>query len=107
MQAELLQGIGTIHMGMGEYVYADNTFADAARIYAQLGMPRETTLARVAHADNALRAGDPERALSLLKQAKDVPHRPASDAELNARLTDVERRIAIAQGRPTAERQGK
>jgi hypothetical protein len=104
LQAELLQSIGTIQMGMGEYVSADNTFADAARIYAQLGMPRETTLARVAHADNALRAGDPKRALSLLKQAKDVPHRPASDAELNARLTDVERRIAIAQGRPTAER---
>jgi hypothetical protein len=99
LQAELLQGIGTIQMGMGEYVNADSTFADAARIYAQLGMPRETTLARVAHADNALRAGDPKRALSLLRLAKDVPHRPKADAEVNARLGEVEGWIANIQGR--------
>ncbi|HEY2929478.1 tetratricopeptide repeat protein, partial [Piscinibacter sp.] len=99
LQAELLQGIGTIQMGMGEYVNADSTFADAARIYAQLGMPRETTMARAAHADNALRAGDPKRALSLLQQAKDVPNRPKTDPELNARLTEVEGWIANVQGR--------
>jgi len=97
LQADLLQGIGTIQMGMGEYVNADSTFADAARIYAQLGMPRETTLARAAHADNALRAGNPKRALSLLQQAKDVPHRPQSDPELNARLTEVGDWIANLQ----------
>ena len=41
-----LQGIATIQKDMGEYVEADGTFAEAARIYERLGMPRDAALAR-------------------------------------------------------------
>jgi serine/threonine protein kinase len=94
LQVQLLEGIAAIQLEMGEYVNADSTFADVARIYAELGMPRETSLAIAAHADNTLRAGNLKRAQELLQQARDVPMRPLDDAELNARLTEIEGWIA-------------
>jgi tetratricopeptide (TPR) repeat protein len=97
LQAELLQGIATIQKDMGEYTGADSTFADAARIYEQLGMPREAALARAAEADAAVRMGDMKLAQSVLQQAKDVADRPKADAELNSRLNEVEGWIAFAQ----------
>lgn len=96
LQAELLDGIATIQKDMGEYVGADSTYADAARIYGQLGMPRQAALARTAQADAAVRMGDMKLAEAALRQAKAVPGSPALDAELNARMNEVEGWIAFA-----------
>ncbi|WP_372524913.1 serine/threonine-protein kinase [Piscinibacter sp.] len=98
LQAELLQGIATIQEDMGEYVGADSTFADAARIYGQLGMPREAALARSEQANSAIRMGNVTLAQTALQQAKDVPDRPHNDAELNARLSQVAGWIAVVGG---------
>jgi tetratricopeptide (TPR) repeat protein len=97
LQAELLQGIATIQKDMGEYVGADSTYADAGRIYAQLGMWRDAALAHTAEADMAVRMGDMNLAQKVLQQAKDLPGRPASDAELNARMNEVEGWVAFAR----------
>src|SRR5256885_1615611 len=82
-------GIGDIQRDMGEYVDADRTFADAVRMYAALGMPREEALARAANANVALRMGHLERAKGLLAQAEHVRGMHSSDHELNARLALV------------------
>lgn len=98
LQAELLQGIATIQKDMGEYIGADSTYADAARIYGQLGMPREATLARTAQANVAVRMGNMTLARTALQQARDTLNRPSDDAELNARMTEVEGWIAFIRG---------
>jgi len=95
LQAELLHGIGNIQKDMGEYVGADSTFADAARAYARIGLPRDAALARIAQADVAVRMGDMKLAQTVLQQAKDVPDRPFADAELNARMSEVEGWVAF------------
>jgi serine/threonine protein kinase len=97
LQVELLQGIGAIQKQMGEYVGADSTYADAARVYGQLDMPRDAAMARTAQADAAVRMGDMALALTALQQAKAIPRRPATDAELNARMSEVEGWIAFAR----------
>lgn len=78
LQAEMLYEIGKIQVEMGEYVKADSTFEEAARLYADLDMVREEGFARASHADNALRMGDPKRAQALLQQARsragNAPH---------------------------------
>jgi len=98
LQGELLMGIGTIQRDMGEYVDADSTFADAAATYARLDMPREEVLARAAHANVVLRMGQAQRAGVLLKEAAQVAGRPAGDAELNARLSEIGGWIATVEG---------
>ncbi len=98
LQAELLQGIGAIQVSMGEYVHAEATFADAARIYADLRMPRYAMLARMDQADSAMRMGNLKLATELLLQVKGVRNRPADDAEVNARLSEVEGWVAYLQG---------
>jgi serine/threonine protein kinase len=98
LQAELLQGIGTIQKDMGEYVGADSAYGDAARIYGQIGMPRDAALAHTAQADAAVRMGDMKLAQAALQQAKDTRNRPSADAELDARMSEVEGWIAVARG---------
>ena len=97
LQAELLQGIATIQKDMGEYVGADTTFGEAARVYAELGMPREAVLARTAQANVAFRMGDLKLAQATLQQAKELPNRPGGDEEINARISEVDGWIAYIQ----------
>ena len=97
LQVELLQGIGTIQRDMGEYVGADSSYAEAARVYGQLGMPRETALALTEQANAAARVGNLQLAQSVLRRAKDVPGRQTTDLGLNARISEVEGWIAFAQ----------
>jgi len=97
LQVELLQGIGTIQRDMGEYVGADGSYAEAARVYGQLGMPRELSLALTEQANAAARTGNFQSAQSILQRAKDVPGRPATDVGLSARISEVEGWIALAQ----------
>ena len=97
LQAELLMGIGTIQRDMGEYVDADGTFAEAVRIFANLGMPREEALARAAHANVALRMGHLQRARDLLTEAGKVSGIRGADHELNARLGEVGGWIAVVE----------
>ena len=89
---------------MGEFVGAAGTFADVATIYSHLRLPRETAFARVAHADAALQMGDPNLAAVLWRQAKAVQNLPLNDAELNARLAEVEGWIANIQGNASVAR---
>jgi tetratricopeptide (TPR) repeat protein len=96
LQAELLRGIASIQLEMGEYVGADATYADAARVYGQLGMPRDTALSLTAQADAAVRMGDMKLAETILQKAREVPGRPLADAELNAQLNEAEGWIAYA-----------
>ena len=104
LQAELLRGIGTIQRDMGEYVGADSTYADAARVYGQIGMPRDAALARAAQADAAVRMGDLKLAQTALQQSRDTSGRPVDDAELNARIDEVTAWIALAQGKGSQAR---
>ena len=98
LQAELLQGIGTIQRDMGEYVGADSTFADAARLYGRLGLPREAAMARSSQADVAVRMGDMKLAQTALQQVRSIPGWPAADPELNARIDEIRGWVAYAQG---------
>lgn len=98
LQAELLQGIGTIQNDMGEYVGADSTFADAAQIYSRLGMPHNAGMARAAQANAAMRMGDMKLAQTALQQARGTPDRTATDSELNARMDEIEGWVAFARG---------
>jgi tetratricopeptide (TPR) repeat protein len=99
-----LQGIGTIQSDMGEYVGADSTYSNAARIYVQLGRPRDAALARIAQADAAVRMGDMKLALTALQQSRDMPGRPVDDAELDARMDEIAGWIAQAHGDAAAAR---
>ncbi len=101
LQAELLQGIATIQKDMGEYVGADSTFADAARIYGQLDMPREAALARIAEANVAVRMGDMKLAEAAMRQVRGIPGRPSDDPELDARMNEVDGWIAFIHGDAT------
>ena len=104
LQAELLLGIATIQNEMGEYLNADSTFADAARIYSSIGLNREASFALASYADNALQMGNPKRAQTLLEEAKARAERRPGDSELNARLAEVEGWITIMQGDPAHAR---
>ncbi|WP_280150834.1 serine/threonine-protein kinase [Piscinibacter sp. XHJ-5] len=97
LQAELLGGIASVQLDMGEYVHADSTFAEVVRIYSDLGLNREAALATVAHANNAMRAGNLARAESLLRQATELAGRRDNDHELNARRAEVDGWIAYLQ----------
>jgi eukaryotic-like serine/threonine-protein kinase len=97
LQAELLEGIASVQLDMGEYVHADSTFSEVVAIYGRLGMPREAALATAAHANAAMRAGNLTFAETLLKRAREVPGRPESDREFDARLTEVQGWIAYLQ----------
>jgi serine/threonine-protein kinase len=97
LQAELLEGIASVQLDMGEYAHADSTFAEVVRIYDRLDMPREAALATAAHANAAMRGGNLRLAETLLLQAKTLPARSSNDHELNARLTEVEGWIAYLQ----------
>jgi serine/threonine protein kinase len=97
LQAELLQGIATIQKDMGEYVGADTTYADAARVYRQLGMSREAALARTAEANVGVRMGNLNLAKSALQQAKEALDRK-DDPEVNARMKEVEGWVAVFEG---------
>ncbi|MEP6873107.1 MAG: serine/threonine-protein kinase [Burkholderiales bacterium] len=98
LQAELLQGIGTIQKDMGEYVDADRTYAHAAKIYGQLGMARDAALTLTAQANALMRKGDIARAKTVLQQARETPGWLRDDAELNARANEVDGWIAYLQG---------
>lgn len=100
LQAELLLGVANIQENMGEYVSADSTYGHAARIYRDLGMAREEAIVHASWADNALRMGDPQRATTLLQQARNVRGRPADDASLNAQLAEVDGWISNIHGDP-------
>ncbi len=104
LQAELLHGIATIQKDMGEYVGADSTFADTARIYTRLGMPREAALARTAQADAAVRMGDMRLAESALDEARKTPGMPRDDPQINAEMDEVEGWIAFAHREPLRAR---
>ena len=98
LEAELLQGIGTIQVDMGEYVPADGTFADAAKLYARLGLRKEATLAQASQADNAMRMGNLVLAGELLKTARQYEAASGKDDEVSARLDEVEGWIVSLQG---------
>ena len=98
LQVELLEGIGTIQRDMGEYVGADSTFADAARVYAQLGMSRNAALAFLAQAEAAVRMGNVVLAQAAVQQARSMPTRSAADPELNARMREMQGWVAFLQG---------
>ena len=102
LQAELLEGIAKIQneTGMGESTAADSTYSELVRIYGAMQRPREAALAQTSRAFNALYMGNPQLASTLLQQAKNIPHRPLNDAELTARLTEVEGWIASTLGQP-------
>ncbi|MEO8058219.1 MAG: serine/threonine-protein kinase [Burkholderiales bacterium] len=97
LQAELLRGIAKIQTDMGEFVPADSTYSELARLYLSLGQAREAAMALADHADNAVRMSNAALAARLLAQAKGVPGRPPEDAELNARIAEVEGWVAISQ----------
>jgi eukaryotic-like serine/threonine-protein kinase len=94
LQAELLMGIGKIQMEMGEYANAESTFSEAVKLYSRLGMAREESRARVSHADDVLRMGNPKRAQALLNEALEVRGRPSNDDELEAQSRHVKGWIA-------------
>ena len=98
LQAELLRGIARIQSDMGEYVTADSTFAELARTFAELGQPREESMARADHAFNALQLNDLELAKHLLMAAQSVRGRPTTDPDLNARLAEVAGLLALNGG---------
>jgi eukaryotic-like serine/threonine-protein kinase len=99
-QAELLEGIVSIQLDMGENTTADGTYAELVRIYKQLRLPREAALAQAARANNANELGNPPLAESLLNEAMAMPGRPRDDPELEARLRAVNGWIASTQGDP-------
>jgi tetratricopeptide (TPR) repeat protein len=98
LQAELLHGIAKIQHDMGEYDDADSTYAELVRIYSVLGNMRSAAWAAADHADNAVYMGDLARARTLLKQAGDLPGRPADDLGLKARAAEVEGWIELSSG---------
>jgi len=102
LQAELLQGIGNIQRDMGEHAHADSSFAEAARLYGELGRRRDTALAHAARADNAVRLGDHDLAAVELRHAQSHAGAPGRDVELAVRLAEIEG--WIAEGRGDAER---
>ncbi len=98
LQAELLRGIAKIQDSMGEYVTADGTYAEMVRVFAELRQPREEAMARADHAFNALQMSNQVLAASLLQEAQAVARRIGThDAELNARLVEVEAWLALSR----------
>lgn len=97
LQAELLLGIATIQKDMGEYLGADSTYANASDVYRRLGMWREATMARAAEADANVRLGNFKRAESVLQEAKNVSVKVGDNAEVKARLAEVEGWIAFSR----------
>jgi eukaryotic-like serine/threonine-protein kinase len=99
-QAELLEGIVSIQLDMGDNQTADGTYAELVRIYRQLGQPRLAALAQAARANNANELGNPPLAESMLNEAEAMPDRPRNDPELEARLRAVKGWIASTKGDP-------
>ena len=98
LQAELLQGVGTIQNDMGEYVGAAPTFAEAAKIYGELGRPHDAAMALCAQANAAMRMGNIKLAQTAIEQAKGMAKLPADDLVLRARVSEVGGWIAFVQG---------
>ena len=105
LQAELLQGIATIQAKMGEFVSADSTYRDLVRIYVELGQPRAAVLAAASHAENALRMRDLILATELIAAARRMPNGSGNDAEVNARLNEVEGWVAKDRGQVNEARE--
>ena len=98
LQAELLRGIAKIQVDMGEYVSADSTFAELARVHASQNQARDESMAKADRAFNALQMNNSELALRLLADADADRQKASSDAELDARISEVEGRIALDRG---------
>ena len=98
LQAELLQGVGTIQNDMGEYVGAAPTFAEAARVYGELGRPHDEAMALAAQANAAMRMGNIKLSQATIERAKSVARPLAKDPGLSARISEIEGWIACAQG---------
>jgi eukaryotic-like serine/threonine-protein kinase len=105
LQAELLRGIAKIQGDMGEYASADGTYAELVRLNGLLSEPGQEASARAEQAYNAYQMGNPLLAASLLQRAKDVRNRPTNDAELNARISELDGWIAINKGDFTGARE--
>ena len=98
LTAELLRGIGETQSYMSEYVSATSTFASVAKIHSQLHQARDEALARADQADAYLRAGDLDRAMVSIRQARGVVGQPAGDPGLNARYNEIEGWVAAMRG---------
>ena len=102
LQAELLQGIGTIQRDMGEYDGARSSYGDTALIYQRLGRPRDVAMALVEQANAEFRLGRNQPAQTLLNRAKAVPVGSDSDPELKARVDEIDGWLSLARGEPIA-----
>jgi len=98
LQADLLRGLGDLHVFMGEYAEADRIWADVVDALRPLGDRDATALALVERADTAWRMGELERARELLADAaRTAPGRRRP--ELRARLAMTEGIVAQLGGR--------
>jgi len=98
LQAELLQGVGTIQNDMGEYVGAAPTFAEAARVYGELGRPHDEAMALAAQANAAMRMGNLKLAQTAIDHADAIAKPLVGDQVLRARLREVGGWIVYLQG---------
>jgi serine/threonine protein kinase len=105
LQAELLEGIASIQVKMGEFVSADSTYRELVRIYVELGQSRAAVLAAADHADNAVRMRDLTLATELIAAARQMPNGPGDSAEVNARLNEVEGWVAKDRGQVNQARE--
>ena len=104
LQAELLQGIAKIQSGMADYVSADGTYRDLARLYREMGVAGLAVAAMLDRAGNAIRMRDLTLADQLLTDAKQTSRRHSEDSELSARLDEIEGWIAQDRGDLTIAR---
>lgn len=89
LQAELLNGIGTIQHSMGEYVAAEATFAEAAERFRAIAFARDEALAMAARAEAALRMGRIDAAQRLIDAARSKPGNFQHEAAVIARMQEV------------------
>jgi serine/threonine protein kinase/tetratricopeptide (TPR) repeat protein len=98
LQAELLASIAGIQYEMGEYVTADQTHAELARLLESRGDLQALSRARAAHAETVFQLGDMARTMELIGQARDLSLRLVGNADQDARLDWLEAWVMSRRG---------
>lgn len=98
LQAELLEGIARIQVGMGEHASADGTYAALVQVYAATGDRRSSVIAQLNQADSAVRMSNPVLASRLLQEAKQRLGDAKPDADLQGRLRMIEGWVSFYAG---------
>ncbi|TDM06148.1 MAG: hypothetical protein C4K60_16025 [Ideonella sp. MAG2] len=105
VRAQLLHYIGQAQVNMSDRLGADNSFSQAADLYAQIGASQQQALVLLDQVDNTLALGRHDDAQNLIAQAAAHVDKHADDTAIVGRLVKMKGAVAMFRGEPEIAQQ--